>query len=315
MTPVSVNIASCSVVIPTRDCLPYLKAALMSVAAQDVSVEVIVVDDGSSDGTREWLETQRALDLRIISSEGIGPARARNIAIEAARGELIAFLDADDFWWPGKLRAQIAAHQAHPDAAMSFSDYVHFDPSGALHGTSFEFWSFTPRERAYHVLAEAEAVLLAANLAGTSTVIARRDLLLRARGFSSELPSAEDWDLWLRLAQMGEILVSGAVTTSYLMRPGGETHKRGARIAALEMILSRYVQTGGPLAKASASARGRLLAGQAEWARERGEPWQALAWRTRAWKALREKRLLRAAASDVIAGLRQAAGLRKTATG
>jgi glycosyltransferase involved in cell wall biosynthesis len=303
----------CSIVIPTRDCLPYLNAALMSVAAQDilqdVLVETIVVDDGSSDGTRQWLDAQNMPNLRIITQNGIGPARARNLAIEAARGALIAFLDADDFWWPGKLRAQMEAHATHPDAAFSFSDYLHFDPDGALHGTGFEFWSYKVQKSGYHVLEDAEATLLGANLVGASTVMARRDMLLRTNGFATSLPSAEDWDLWLRLASMGEALVSGAVTTSYLMRPGGETAKRGARIAAMEMILSRYANRSGSIAHASAKARGRLCAGQAEWARERGEPWNALGWRARAWRALHEGRLLRAAASDVLAGMRQGAKL------
>lgn len=272
-------------------------------------METIVVDDGSGDGTRQWLDAQNMPNLRIIAQNGVGPARARNLAIEAARGELIAFLDADDFWWPGKLRAQIAAHEAHPDAAFSFSDYLHFDPAGALHGTGFEFWSFKAQNSGYHVLNDAEATLLGANLVGASTVMARRDILMRAGGFTIDLPSAEDWDLWLRLAGMGETLVSGAVTTSYLMRPGGETRKRGARIAALEMILSRYANRSGSIAHASAKARGRLCAGRAEWARERGEPWNALGWRARAWGALRERRLLRAAVSDIFAGVRHAAKL------
>jgi glycosyltransferase involved in cell wall biosynthesis len=298
---------SCSVIIPTRNCLPYLKAALMSVIAQDVGAEIIVVDDGSSDGTSQWLEDQNTPHLRVLTQNGIGPARARNLAIEAANGDLIAFLDADDFWWPGKLRAQIAAHAAHPEAALSFSDYLHFDPSGSLHGTSFEFWSFKAQAADYCILPDSEATLLAANLIGTSTVIARRQSLMDANGFATDLPSAEDWDLWLRLAASGQTLVSGAVTTSYLMRPGGETHKRGARIAALEMILGRYENSNGPLRYAYACARGRLCAGQAEWARERGEPWSALSWRARAWSALHEKRLLRGAISDGVAGLRQLA--------
>ncbi len=299
------KVLSCSVIIPTRNCLPYLKAALMSVIAQDVVVETIVVDDGSSDGTSQWLKLQNVPDLRVLTQDGIGPARARNLAIEAARSDLIAFLDADDFWWPGKIRTQIEAHAVHPEAALSFSDYLHFDPSGSLHGTSFDFWSFKAHSSDYRVLPDAEATLLGANLIGTSTVVARRDSLLRVNGFATDLPSAEDWDLWLRLAASGQTLVSGAVTTSYLMRPGGETQKRGARIAALEMILARYGECNGPLQKGYAGAHGRLCAGQAEWARERGEPWCALSWRARAWNALYEKRLLRAAASDVVAGLKQ----------
>ena len=86
----------------------------MTLATIDVQcrndLEVIVVDDGSSDGTLDWLASRPAttFSLRILERGGVGPGPARNAGIEIAQGGLIAFLDADDQWWPGKLDRQLA---------------------------------------------------------------------------------------------------------------------------------------------------------------------------------------------------------------
>lgn len=294
----------CSVVIPARDCLSFLPAALASVDAQNCEVEIIVIDDGSRDGTSDWLRANRP-DVRLLNGEGRGPARARNQAIAAAQAPLIAFLDADDVWTPGKLARQLEAHVAHPQATFSFTDYRHVDPDGGGHGGAFEFWSFSPRRNGYSLLPRAEAVLLGSNLVGASTVVARRDALLRVGGFAEDLPSAEDWDLWLRLAGAGEVLSTDEIGMTYLMRPDGETRKRGARIAAMERILARY-EDRAQFAGALARARGRLFAAQAEWARERDEPAAACLWRLRAFAHLGEGRLLRAASADALALARAA---------
>jgi len=290
---------SCSVIIPTRDCLAFLPAALKSVDAQGCDVEIIVVDDASRDGTMSWLRARRP-DVRALQGEGRGPARARNVAIAAARAPLIAFLDADDLWATGKLERQLAAHAAHPQATFSFTDYVHVDPNGQEHGAAYGFWSFAPPQKDYAPLAQAEAVLLSCNVVGASTVVARRDALLRAGGFAEDLPSAEDWDLWLRLASFGDVLISAEVGMTYLMRPGGETRKREARIDAMERILARY-EGRSDFIESLKRARGRLFAAHAEWARERDAPAAACLWRLRAFARLRERRLLRAAAADVAA--------------
>lgn len=295
----------CSVVIPTRDCLAFLPAALASVDAQACETEIIVVDDGSTDATTQWLQDQRP-DVRLILGRGEGPARARNLAISAARAPLVAFLDADDLWEPGKLGRQIAAHEARPEATLSFADYLHVDPDGGRHGTAYEFWSFPAPQEDYAPLPHAEATLLQTNLIGASTVVASREALVRAGGFAEDLPSAEDWDLWLRLASAGPVLAGRDVTMTYLMRPGGETRKRAARILAMERILARYEGRAG-FERALATAKGRLFAAQAEWAAERAAPLAALGWRLKAYARLGEGRLLRAAVADcmALAGLRR----------
>lgn len=120
----------CSVVIPTYNCLDFLPLAIASVRVQAIEdLEILVVDDGSTDGTGEWLAKEAFLDRRIIplQADGEGPGFARNLAISHARAPLVAFLDADDLWWPHKLARQLGYHELNQDVGLSFTDYLHVD--------------------------------------------------------------------------------------------------------------------------------------------------------------------------------------------
>src|SRR5690606_20987586 len=123
-----------SVVIPAYNVGPHIAEAIESVLAQDYpQVEIVVVDDGSKDDTAEVVAT-RYPQVSLIRKENGGAATARNAGIRAARGEFVAFLDADDIWLPGKLTAQIDYLRAHPDVAMNctgFSQWVS-DEHGAF---------------------------------------------------------------------------------------------------------------------------------------------------------------------------------------
>lgn len=260
----------CSIIIPTRDCLAYLPIALASIDMQRMDgLEVIVVDDGSSDGTAEWLAAAPRVSapLKVLSTGGIGVAGARNRAIEASEGGLVAFLDADDYWWPGKLASQIAVHESDPAIGLSFTDYIHVTPDGRSHGTCFEFWGtdWGGTAGTYKTLPDAEARLLATNVVGTSAVVARRDVIERIGGFSLACKSAEDWDLWLRMAAVAGVACSNLVTMTYLMRPNGETSARNRRIEAMAEIVARYgPRTEPAIRSATRVARGRLATARAE---------------------------------------------------
>ena len=298
----------CSVVIPTRNCLGFLPQAIASVHMQAIEdLEILVVDDGSSDGTWDWLAEQALSDSRLtpIRGAGAGPGVARNAALSLARAPLIAFLDADDFWWPSKLARQLAYHESHPETGFSFTDYLHFDACGQLRGTCFDYWrpGFIDRKSGdYAPVRDAEFELLAANVVGTSTVVASVELLQNANGFAADSQSAEDWRLWLDLAARAPVAASAAVTASYLMHPASATANRDARIASMREIVAPYRSRGEPaVRRALRKADARIAIAEAERARELGDKWGALRCHGRAFARWPQRRIARALAADLAA--------------
>lgn len=188
-----------SVVIPTRDRWQLLsRTALPSALAQDdVDIEVIVVDDGSKDGTPHMLEEAGDDRIRVIRNETrCGVATARNLGIGAASAPWVAFLDDDDLWSPRRLRS----HLDHAgDATWGFAAAIVVDPSLA----PLYALPLPDPDR----LADA---LLRGNVVpgGASNVIVRADVLRRLGGFDETLVHhTEDWDLWIRLAHVSRAIV------------------------------------------------------------------------------------------------------------
>ncbi len=310
---------SCSIIIPTRNCLNYLPTTLATIAVQGRDdVEIVIADDGSTDGTAEWLagRPMGALQLTRLDTGGIGPAAARNKALEAAQSDLVAFLDADDQWLPGKLGPQIDFHRRHPAVGLSFTDYRHVTPDGQTHGTCFEYWQcdwVQAADNTYVELADAESRLLSANLVGTSTVMASRRVLEQVNGFSAASRFAEDWDLWLRMAAAAGVGFSRAVTMDYLMRPNSETANREGRIAAMRAVVGRYQDRPEPaMIQAVRVARARIDVAVAEAARGRGDHLAAAKSHTKAFVATPDWRTGKAIAADVLAAGR---GVFRSATG
>ncbi len=122
---------SVSVIVPVFNGARTIAAAIDSALAQqfDGTVEVVVVDDGSNDGTAAVLESYRA-GITVIESDNRGQAAARNAGVRASHGEWIAFLDADDVWLPGKLARTVAALERNPDAMLVYSDAEKIDADG-----------------------------------------------------------------------------------------------------------------------------------------------------------------------------------------
>jgi glycosyltransferase involved in cell wall biosynthesis len=278
-----------SVIIPTRNALQWLPAAVASIGP-DPNVEILIVDDGSTDGTLAWLGALAVADRRVRFMHGshTGPARARNLGIGAVRAPLVAFLDADDRWLPGKLDAQIALHRAHPEIGFSFTDYRHVTTDNNDRGGCFAFW---PRFGARHaamsesfVLDRPVATLFAENVVGTSTVVARADLLHQIGGFNTGLVSAEDWDLWLTLASRAPVGVVPAVLVDYLMhRPGNLTTRIDLRVMAMRLIADRHrarALAEDPTAESGFKAR--IFAARAELAEAGGQRLRSVALRMRA---------------------------------
>lgn len=288
----------CSVVIPTYNCLGYLKQALESVEQQNVdSLEIIVVDDNSSDGTWQWLQAQQEQmpNLRSIKLTGKGPAVARNIAIQQAKAPLIAFLDADDIWLAGKLQRQMEFHQANPELSFSFTDYRHVAENGEDRGTCFEFWpgyrQLSQQAKCYQLKPDAAASLFAENVVGTSTVMASRAALLKCFAFDEQLPSAEDWDLWLKLALLGPVGIANYCDCEYLMRDGSESSKSQLRLNAMHIIYQRYAsRISGQSTAALTQAKARIATAEAELFNERKQRMSAMMMRIKALSLSPDKR-------------------------
>ena len=179
-----------SVIIPTYNRGWILKEAIDSVLAQDYKdLELIVVDDGSTDNTFEILASY-GNDIKVLFQENKGVSAARNRGITEASGQLIAFLDSDDLWLPRKLSTQIDFFNQMPDALICQTEEIwvrngirvnpkkrHKKPSGMIFEPSLELCLVSP-----------------------SAVMIRRSLFDRVGEFDITLPACEDYDLWLRIS-------------------------------------------------------------------------------------------------------------------
>lgn len=189
-----------SVVLPTHDRLAYLREAVDSVFAQTVGDwELILADDGSTDGTVEWARTLDDPRVRLIElPRTANPAFVRNRALEAARGRWVAFLDSDDAWAPDKLEAQLAALRDAPGARWSYGDCEIMDVRGdPVSRERFRSWLPISGRITLPLLAYRAQV-------SCPSVMVERALLAEVGPFDEGLPKCEDFEMWLRLAEVAE---------------------------------------------------------------------------------------------------------------
>ena len=185
-----------SVVIPTYNYAHFLIGAVESALAQTYpDREVIVVDDGSTDDTRDRLAPFDGR-IRYIHQENRGLSAARNAGIRAARGPLIAFLDSDDLWHPEKLAVQARYIERHPGVALLASD--HLD----MHTSEIDRvdWPRVDGTRAIAAHAVSFDELVVGSRFGACGVVARRWCFDEVGLFDETLRSAEDVDMWIRIA-------------------------------------------------------------------------------------------------------------------
>ena len=182
-----------SVIVPVFNRPAFVRQAVDSALTQNCpgGFEVVVVDDGSTDETPEVLATYGDR-IRVVRQENGGVARARNAGFAAARGEYLALLDSDDIWLPGKLAAQTALLDAHPEAGFAHSDVEEFFEGGVR-----KEWTRRPVIESGDVL----RALLRRNFVHTMTVMLRRVAIEEVGDFDPHYPPCEDWDLWLRIAE------------------------------------------------------------------------------------------------------------------
>ncbi|ROR03221.1 glycosyltransferase family 2 protein [Desulfosoma caldarium] len=211
-----------SVIIPTRNRAAMVRQAVESVLAQkDASLEVIVVDDGSTDDTAHVLTAYSARIQVIRREHSGGVSAARNAGIVASRGEWIAFLDSDDMWLPQKVSAQLEYFRTYTGMRICQTE---------------EIWIHRGRRRnpkKYHTKPSGWCFerLLERCLVSPSAVMMHRSLLEEVGLFDESLPACEDYDMWLRIGCRYPI---GLVPRALVVKRGGHDDQLSATIPALD---------------------------------------------------------------------------------
>jgi len=199
-----------SVIIPAYNSREHIAEAVQSALDQTYQpVEVIAIDDGSTDGTGEVLRSF-GNKIRYIRKENGGPASARNVGIESAAGEFVAFLDGDDIWYPQKLEKQMSLFQG--DVGLVYARVDSFDENG-------------PVEKVRKPLIRGEVFerLFNKNLISTSTVVVKKECFDKVGLFDEDpdLISVEDYDMWLRIAALTKVDFLDEPLIKYRLHPGG----------------------------------------------------------------------------------------------
>jgi glycosyltransferase involved in cell wall biosynthesis len=201
-----------SVVVPTRDRRDMVVATVRGLFDQrDVALEVVVVDDGSFDGTREALAALDDPRVTVVRHDTArGQAAARDSGVAAARAEWVAFLDDDDRWAPDKLRRQLDAATG-AGADFVYATAVTVDSRGRVRDymAAPDPQTLRQRIRARNVIP-----------AGSSNVLARAGLLRQVGGFDPALTHLADWDVWIRLAERGRPAACPEPLVAYVLHEG-----------------------------------------------------------------------------------------------
>lgn len=216
-----------SIVVPTFNCASYLRLAVQSVLDQDYpEKEIIVVDDGSTDNTAEIL-AEFGSRIVVINQPNSGIAAARNIGLQSSHGDLIAFLDSDDYWLPGKLRRQVEYLSAHPEVGAVYCGWHEWRPTAHADVDIKKEWLEAMRTDG---IQSSESGMLYNQLLQdciilTSTLLLRREIREGVGLFDSTLRRGQDYDYWLRMSRLTHIHKLSATLVLYRIHTESITHK------------------------------------------------------------------------------------------
>lgn len=214
-----------SVVTPVYNASSYVERAVQSVLTQEGidSVEVILVNDGSTDGSDVVIDELAARSAQVVAihSENRGPSSARNLGIERATGRYLAFLDADDWFLPHKLAFQTGILEARPELGIVTGDHrlLNEDTGFALDVV-----------RGKPAIPYSEALAYRNWFAPMAPVL-RMSVAEAVGGFDEGLRASEDWDYWYRCAQLAEIHYEPGVVGVYRLH-GEQSHRNRAKMIA-----------------------------------------------------------------------------------
>jgi glycosyltransferase involved in cell wall biosynthesis len=235
-----------SVLLPVRNGMPWLPTAVGSIWRQTFrDFELIVLEDGSTDATSAWLETQSDARLRVISTRGIGIARALNRGLAAARGIYVARHDADDESLSLRFECQVAMldSRADVDVVATVADYI--DAAG--NPIDDEWVRTVRRQQDVAITPEAIATLMPLTCCVThGSIMARAAVITAAGGYRPEFMPADDYDLWLRLLPRHRFMKIAAPLYRYRIHHAqlGATSRqaqiRNSVLAKLQYVRRQY---------------------------------------------------------------------------
>lgn len=251
-----------SVIIPAYNSELYIAEAIDSVLQQDYpALEIIVVDDGSVDNTQNIVRGYGD-KVRLLTQPNKGSAAARNLGILNGCGKYIAFLDADDVWWPHKIRCQIAELRKS-GYKMAYSSFIPWRPDETGQYVVPEI-AFSTSNNPYItsgkiVTSWTYADLLLNCIVWTSTVIVEKSEVEKAGLFDESLRKGQDYDLWLKLSQQIEMLGLEQPTALYRIHPASIT-TTVKEINYEYLILSRAIARWGEVGPDKRSPPGSVSA-------------------------------------------------------
>jgi glycosyltransferase involved in cell wall biosynthesis len=242
-----------SVVIPTYNRADLLARTIVSVWQQRFTdYEVVVVDDGSNDGTEAYLQAL-GNKVRVISQDNCGPGAARNTGVQAARGDYIALLDSDDLWFPWTLDVFARAIQEHRSPHILGGTFVEFTDEAEL---------LTVREESYQTSWFADYIASSRYpyYVGSGTCVLHRDALARTRFLEDRL-NAEDHDLILRMGTLpGFVRLLAPVTLAWRRHRASETGDFASSASGTMRLLAREKLGAYPGGRERSGERRRILA-------------------------------------------------------
>ena len=241
-----------SVIMPVYNGEAYLASAVDSVLGQTTQdLELVVVDDGSSDGSAAILE-RYGERIRVLRQANAGVSAARNAGIAAARGEFIAFLDSDD-WWESDFLDEMLRAMADPATAIAYCGWQNV---GVNPGSPFVPPDYEGADKLHHLLRFA-------SLWPIHGILIRRRLMPPGLPFNPAYPACEDYDLWLRIAAFHRIQLVPRVLAYYRKHGAANATSDQARVARYNLLVKQRFLAEFPalLRGVPASRRRAYLAG------------------------------------------------------
>lgn len=209
-----------SILLTCYQHIKYLPAAVESIRAQTyLDYEIIALDDGSTDGSREWLSAQT--DLQIVFNEkNLGTYGTLNKGLELATGEFVAVLNDDDVWMPEKLERQVALLDSHPEVGLVHTEGEFIDGEGVVFEGKPLGFSF-PRFETGDILLD----LVYENKIIASAAVFRKGLIEKIGPYNENYFGSGDWELWFRIAEQAKVGCVNQNLTQYRVHGANASHK------------------------------------------------------------------------------------------